>query len=394
VDQSWQWTTLISYAVASAIISKDKQYGSQTNSTMDANICCAACHAFVTPFSYIQLLPCKHKLCLHCMVDHQCATRNDDEFSCKGCNCKVEHYKSMRVKEGLQHSPSRTRTKRTKKEQEVKFLTISVAIPPPAKMDKQQHSVATTTETTEQATQTKSETAEIATQTPASDPNRVEVELEPSFDAARLLFMELLKLDRMEVTCCIGKGLIITWQTRLTLDNNGALNQPKKVCCLTHQLDDSKDQKSCALFFVEEAVKRFANLYDPLIKHQQRGRQDLLGKSPAEFLQFMQDNDDNALFHCLRALATKIVGRPSDASSLKDAYRQGQLFGSYASDILACLENPTAEVGHAIQTISFAMDHYSALRGLNLLSAFRVTRTAKSGRQTDARKYIETSFQE
>jgi hypothetical protein len=171
-------------------------------------------------------------------------------------------------------------------------------------MDKQQHSVAVTTETTEQATQTKSETAEIATQTPASDPNRVEVELEPSFDAIQLLFMELLKLDRTEVRCRVGKGLIIMWQTRLTLDNIGALNQPEKVCCLTHQ-QDSKDRKSCALFFVEEAVKLFANLYDPLIKHQRHGRQDSLGKSPAKFLRFMQDNDDNALFHCLRALATK-----------------------------------------------------------------------------------------
>ena len=151
---------------------------------------------------------------------------------------------------------------------------------------------------------------------------------------------------------------------------------------------------SCALFFIEEAVKLFANLYDPLIKHQRRGRQDLLGKSPAEFLRFMQDNDDNALFQCLRALATKKVGRPSDAS-LKDAYRQGQLFGSYlAADILARLENPTAEVGHAIQTIGFAMDHYSTSRGLDLLSAFRVTRSAKSRKQTDAKKYIETAFQE
>jgi hypothetical protein len=90
----------------------------------------------------------------------------------------------------------------------------------------------------------------------------------------------------------------------------------------------------------------------------------------------------------------KKVGQPSDAS-LKDAYRQGQLFGSYlASDILARLENPTAEVGHAIQTIGFAMDHYSTSRGLDLLSAFRVTRTAKSHKQIDAKKYIETAFQE
>jgi hypothetical protein len=370
----------------------------QPYSTMDANICCAACHVFVAQVSSVQLLPCKHNLCLHCMVDHLCATRNDTTFLCKGCNRKVERYKSMRAKrEELQHSPSRTQPKRTKKE--VKFVTISVMIPPPpAKTDEQQHDSLANVEmarmpSTEQITQTELEMVETATQTPASDPNKVEVELEPSFDALRLLFTELTKMDRNALKRCVGKGLIVTWQTRLTLDNNGALNQPEKVCCLTHQ-QDSKDRKSCSLFFVEEAVKLFANLYDPLIKHQRHGRQDSLGMSPAEFLRYMQDNDDNALFHCLRALATKKVGQPSN-ESLKDSYRQGQLFGSYlAADILLRLENPTAEVGHAIQTIGFAMDHYSTSRALDLLSTFRLIQSARSRRQTDAKKYVEAAFQD
>jgi hypothetical protein len=311
----------------------------------------------------------------------------------------------MRATEAeLQRSPSRNRPKRTKKE--VKFVTVSVAIPlrPPAPAKqggKRQHdcSVVATAETatiqmTDQTTQTESETVSMATQTPSSDPNRVEVMLQPSIDALRLLLRELKPLDHTEeLKHRIGNGLIITWQTKLTLGKHGVLNRPEKVCFLTHQ-QHSNDRKSCSLFFIEEAVKLFANLHDPLIKHQRRGIQDSIGKSPMEFLRFMQDNDDNALFHCLRALATKSVGRPSD-SSLKDAYRQGRLFGSYlAADILLRLENPSAEVGHAIQSIGFAMDHYSSSRGHDLLSSFRLTRTLNSRKLSDAKKYIEAALQD
>ena len=69
---------------------------------------CYECDTEVLPTSSVELHPCGHSLCLHCMIEQQALTKNEPSFLCP-CGKHVTSHRHVRLSKQLLH-PKRHRS--------------------------------------------------------------------------------------------------------------------------------------------------------------------------------------------------------------------------------------------------------------------------------------------